>query len=66
VFGVAAVIAAAEVPALPGLPFLGFAVLAANWRHFRFSRAEKFAVLYAASVVAALIGVAWAIKRALS
>ena len=56
----------AGVPALPGLPFLGLAVLAANWRHFRFSRAEKFALLYATLAVAALIGAAWAVKQALT
>jgi len=56
----------AGAAALPGLPFLGFAVLVANWRHFRFSRAEKFALLYAAVAVVALVGVVWAIRNALS
>jgi len=46
--------------ALPGLPLLGAAVLIANWRQFRFSRAEKFALLYAALAVMALVAVMWA------
>jgi hypothetical protein len=54
-----------SLPALPGLPFLGLAVVAANWRHFNFSRAEKFALLYAAGVVAAIALAAWGLMRAL-
>jgi len=56
------VFAIARVPALPGLPFIGAAVIVANWRHFHFSRAEKFAVLYAALTVAVLVGAGLAIK----
>lgn len=51
-------------PILPGLVFLGFAVVAANWRQFSFSRAEKYALGYAALVVAAIILLAWGVKRA--
>ncbi len=54
-----------SLPALPGLPFLGLAVVVANWRHFRFSRAEKFALLYAAGVVAAIALAAWGLMRTL-
>jgi hypothetical protein len=50
---------------LPGLVFVGIAVVIANWRHFRFSRAEKFALLYAAVAVAALIVLVWGLKKAL-
>jgi hypothetical protein len=46
-----------ELKALPGLPFIGLAVLAANWRQVRPSREERVALLYAAATVAAVIGV---------
>jgi len=52
-------------PVLPGLVFVGIAVLAANWRHFHFSRAEKFALLYATAAVAAVIALAWVVMRML-
>lgn len=55
-----------RLAALPGLPFLGLAVVGANWRYFHFSRAEKFALLYAALAVAGIIGLAWWITRVLS
>jgi hypothetical protein len=55
----------AGAAALPGLPFLGLAVLVANWRYFHFSRAERFALLYAAVAVVALVGAAWAIIKVL-
>jgi hypothetical protein len=59
------VFAVTNLPALPGLVFLGLAVVAANWRYFSFSRAEKFALLYAAVAVGALIALAWGIKHML-
>jgi len=59
------VFAVTHLPALPGLVFLGLAVVAANWRYFSFSRAEKFALLYAALAVAALIALAWGIEHML-
>jgi len=66
VFGLADILAGGPVvPALPGLPFLGLGVVVANWGHFRFSRAEKFALLYAAVAVGGVIGLAWAVKHAL-
>jgi hypothetical protein len=59
------VFALTNLPALPGLVFLGLAVVAANRRYFSFSRAEKFALAYAAVVVAVLIALAWGIKHML-
>jgi hypothetical protein len=46
-----------ELKALPGLPFISLAVLAANWRQVRPSREERLALLYAAATVLAVIGV---------
>jgi hypothetical protein len=62
---VPAVFAVAGLPALPGLPFIGVAVIVANWRHFRFSRAEKFAVLYAVLGIAAAVGVGLGVRELL-
>jgi hypothetical protein len=45
-----------ELKALPGLPFVALAVLAANWRQVRPSREERVALLWAAVTVAAVIG----------
>lgn len=44
-----------ELEALPGLPFISLAVLAANWRGVRPSREERQALLYAGVTVAAVI-----------
>ena len=43
--------------ALPGLPFIGLGVIAANWREFSLTREEKFALLWALVAVGGLIGV---------
>ena len=59
------VFAITNLPALPGLVFLGLAVVIANWRYFRFSRAEKFALLYAGIAVVVLIMLVWGLKQAL-
>ncbi|HUT74455.1 MAG TPA: hypothetical protein VM221_06435 [Armatimonadota bacterium] len=64
-FAAVSAVTASEAPALPGLVFVGFATAAANWRHFHFSRAERFALLYAAMALTALILAAWGVKRAL-
>jgi hypothetical protein len=57
--------AVAGLPALPGLPFLGAAVLVANWRHFRFSRSEKFALLYGGMAVAVAVCLALGVRHVL-
>jgi hypothetical protein len=40
---------------LPGLPFIGLGTILANWKHFKFSREEKRALLAAALIIAAVI-----------
>jgi len=40
---------------LPGLPFMAVGVILPNVRHFRFSREEKFALLYAGLLLASLL-----------
>ena len=54
-----------ELTALPGLPFMALAVLAANWRAVRPSREERVALLYAGITVAAVIGAYVAIRHVL-
>lgn len=44
---------------LPGLVFMGLAGVLANWKHFRFSREEKFALLYAGGLLAGVLGLLW-------
>lgn len=41
---------------VPGLVFIGLAGILANWRHFRYSREEKKALLIAAALVGGLVG----------
>lgn len=45
-----------RLQALPGLPFIGLGVIAANWKSFDFSREERFALLWAALAALAVIG----------
>lgn len=42
------------LPALPGLLFIALGVAIPNWRSFRYTRDEKFALLYAGGFVAIL------------
>ena len=65
-FAAVSAVTGSAAPLLPGLLFLSFAVLIANWRQFHFSRAERYALLYAGAVVAAIILLAWGVKRMLS
>jgi len=50
--------------ALPGLPFIGAGLLVANWRDFRISREEKFALLWAALVAGVVVGLYLLLRRA--
>jgi len=52
-----------ELEALPGLPFIALAVLAANWRQVRPSREERVALLYAVLTVAAVIAAYLGIRQ---
>ena len=50
--------------ALPALLPMGIAVVAVNWRHFRYTRSEVFALIYAGLAIAALAaGLAWMGQR---
>lgn len=50
--------------ALPALLPMGVAVVAVNWRHFRYTRSEVFALIYAGlAVVAVVAGLAWMSRR---
>jgi hypothetical protein len=52
--------------ALPGLLFIGAAVVLPNWKYFRFTREEQFALLYAGILVLILtIGIYFGLKAAL-
>ncbi|HEX8235721.1 MAG TPA: hypothetical protein VF600_07165 [Abditibacteriaceae bacterium] len=42
------------LPALPGLLFIGLGTAIPNWKHFQYSRDEKFALLYAGILVVVL------------
>jgi hypothetical protein len=50
-----------RAPGMPGLPFISIGVLSANWRHLRFTREEKRALLFASVLVAVVI--AWLVLR---
>lgn len=44
-----------DVPFVPGLPFIAAALLLVNFKEFRLSRPERFALLYAAIAAAAVL-----------
>lgn len=48
------VISSPSAPYVPGLPFIAGALLLANFHEFRLTRAERFALLYAAIAAAAV------------
>lgn len=48
---------------LPGLPFIVIGVLVPNWRRFRFTREESFALAYAGAALVAVLGLAtWLLR----
>jgi hypothetical protein len=48
---------------LPGLVFMGLAGILANRQYFRFSREEKFALLYASAALLGVLGLLWWLWR---
>ncbi len=55
-----------RMPALPGLPFIALGVAIPNYRHFKYTREEKFALLYAGLFVLILTGALyWGFENAL-
>jgi len=44
---------------LPGLLFIGLAGVVANFRHFRFTREEKTALLYGSGALGLVLGLLW-------
>lgn len=52
-----------QVPALPGLPFIALAAAIPNWRAFKYTREERFALIYAGILVVVLtLGLYWGAK----
>lgn len=52
-----------EAPGMPGLPFISAGVLAANWRHFHYSAAERRALAIGGVVVGAAAVAVWVMGR---
>ncbi|MCS6862158.1 MAG: hypothetical protein NZT92_17780 [Abditibacteriales bacterium] len=50
---------------LPGLPFIALGIIIPNWRYFQFTRAEKFAMLYAAILLAVVLAIGFFVTQAL-
>jgi len=50
-----------EADGLPGLPFISVAVLAVNWRHMKFTREERRALVFTGILVAAVALGVWAV-----
>ena len=50
------------LPRLPGLPFIALTVIAANWKHFRLSRQEVFALFYLAIGIGIFLGLFFAFR----
>jgi len=50
-----------EAEGVPGLPFISVAVVAVNWRHMKFTREERRALLFTGILVAAVALGVWAV-----
>jgi len=50
-----------EADGVPGLPFISAAVVAVNWRHMRFTREERRALVFTGVLVAAVAVGVWAV-----
>lgn len=55
-----------QIPPLPGLPFIALGVAIPNYKHFKYTREEKFALLYAGIFVVILTAALyWGFKSVL-